>query len=457
LATTDYSLERGLPASVEAERSILGAILLDNFAYNQAAESLQADDFSLDGHRRIFQRMLDLGESNRPIDLITLVDELARSKEVEAVGGVAYISSLTDGLPHRPNIESYIRIVKDKAILRGVIYTANAAIARALDQTESAGDVLSSLAGDIFQLSDKRFGSGFAGIPEIVKESFGSIDALYERGQRITGLETHFSDLDNLTSGLQKSDLIIIAARPSMGKTAFAMNIAENVGVRDRKVVGIFSLEMSKESLLLRMLCSHAHVDSHRLRTGSLYAEDRRKLVSALGDLAEAPIFIDDTPGISLTEMRAKARRLQHAQGGLDLIVVDYLQLMSASGQGGRRYENRTQEVSAISRGLKAIAKEMRVPVVALSQLSRAPENRGGKDSEPKLSDLRESGSIEQDADVVTFIFRPEVYDRDNPDLEGKAKLLIAKQRNGPTDTIQFAFLKPFTRFENLAREDWMQ
>jgi replicative DNA helicase len=457
LATTEYSLERGLPASIEAERSILGAILLDNFAYNQAAESLQPDDFSLDSHRRIYRGIMELGESNRPIDLITLVDELARNKEIESVGGVAYISSLTDGLPHRPNIESYVRIVKDKAIMRGVIYTAKAAMERAMDGSEPAAEVLTGLEAAIFQLSDKRFGSGFVGIPEIVRESFGSIDALYERGQRITGLETHFVDLDNLTSGLQKSDLIILAARPSMGKTAFAMNIAENCAVRDRKVVGIFSLEMSRESLLLRMLCSHAHVDSHRLRTGSLYAEDRRKLVSALSDLAEAPLFIDDTPGISLTELRAKARRLQHAQHGLDLLVVDYLQLMSASTGSGRRYENRTQEVSAISRGLKMIAKELRVPVIALSQLSRAPENRGGKDSEPKLSDLRESGSIEQDADVVTFIYRPEVYDRDNPDLEGKAKLLIAKQRNGPTDTIQLAFLKSFTRFESLARENWIQ
>ncbi len=456
LATTDYSLERGLPASIEAERSILGAILLDNFAYHQAAESLRADDFSLDAHRRIYRRMVELAESNRPIDLITLVDELATNKEVETVGGVAYISSLTDGLPRRPNIESYVRIVKDKALLRGLIFAANAAIARAMDGTEPAGDILAGAEAEIFQLSDKRFGSGFLGIPEIVRESFGSIDALYERGQRITGLETHFSDLDNLTSGLQKSDLIIIAARPSMGKTAFALNIAENVAVRDRKVVGIFSLEMSRESLLLRMLCSHARVDSHRLRTGSLFAEDRRKLVSALGDLMEAPIFIDDTPGISLTEMRAKARRLQHAHG-LDLIIVDYLQLMSASGTGSKRYENRTQEVSAISRGLKMIAKELRVPLISLSQLSRAPENRGGKDSEPKLSDLRESGSIEQDADVVAFIYRPEVYDRDNPDLEGKAKLLIAKQRNGPTDTIQLAFLKPFTRFETMPRENWIQ
>jgi len=447
-----------MPANLDAERSILGAILLDNFAFNQAAETLQPDDFLLDSHRRIYQRMLALGEIGRPMDLVTLSEELSRNKELEAVGGVSYITSLTDGLPRASNIEHYIRIVKDKALLRGLIYASNAAIARAMDEAEPAGDILASAETSIYQLSDKRFGSGFMDVKEIVKNSFGSIDALYERGQRVTGLETHFTDLDNLTSGLQASDLVIIAARPSMGKTAFAMNIAENAAVRDRKIVGIFSLEMSRESLLLRMLCSHARVDSHKLRTGFLAREDYTKLVSALGDLADSPIFIDDTPGISLTELRAKARRLQHQQGGLNLLVVDYLQLMSASAPGqAKRYENRTQEVSAISRGLKMIAKELRVPVVALSQLSRAPENRGGKDSEPKLSDLRESGAIEQDADVVAFIFRPEVYDRDNPDLDGKAKLIIAKQRNGPTDTIQLAFLKSFTRFENLTREDWMQ
>ena len=447
-----------MPANLDAERSILGAILLDNFAFNQAAETLQPDDFLLDSHRRIYQRMLALGEIGRPMDLVTLSEELSRNKELEAVGGVSYITSLTDGLPRASNIEHYIRIVKDKALLRGLIYASNAAIARAMDEAEPAGDILASAETSIYQLSDKRFGSGFMDVKEIVKNSFGSIDALYERGQRVTGLETHFTDLDNLTSGLQASDLVIIAARPSMGKTAFAMNIAENAAVRDRKIVGIFSLEMSRESLLLRMLCSHARVDSHKLRTGFLAREDYTKLVSALGDLADSPIFIDDTPGISLTELRAKARRLQHQQGGLNLLVVDYLQLMSASAPGqAKRYENRTQEVSAISRGLKMIAKELRVPVVALSQLSRAPENRGGKDSEPKLSDLRESGAIEQDADVVAFIFRPEVYDRDNPDLDGKAKLIIAKQRNGPTDTIQRAFLKSFTRFENLTREDWRQ
>ncbi len=458
MATTDYSLERGLPSSVDAERSILGGILLDNLAFHEAsAANLKPDDFSHDSHRRIYGRMHDLAENGRPIDLITLAEELGRNKEVEPVGGVAYLSSLTDGLPHRPNIEQYVRIVKDKALLRGVIFAANAAIARAMDEADPAPDVLAAAEAALYELSEKRFAGGFMDVKQIVRESFGSIDALYERGQRITGLETHFKDLDDLTSGFQPSDLIIIAARPSMGKTAFALNIAENAAVSDNKVVGVFSLEMSAPSLLLRLLCSNAEVDSHKLRTGFLAREDYHKLVQALARLAEAPIFIDDTPGISLSELRAKARRLQHQQGRLDLLVVDYLQLMSGAAAGGRRYENRTQEVSAISRGLKMIAKELKVPVVALSQLSRAPENRGGKDTEPKLSDLRESGSIEQDADVVAFISRPEMYDRDNPDIQNKAKLLIAKQRNGPTDTIQLYFAKAYTRFKTLDRADWIR
>ena len=453
MATTDYTLDRGLPASVDAERAVLGAILLDNLTYSQASEHLNADDFSLDSHRRIYLRMMELAESSRPIDFVTLTEQLGQHKEIEAVGGVAYVTSLTDGLPRVKNIEQYVRIVKDKALLRSLIHAASSAIQKAYEQDAPAEEIVDAAESAIFQISEKRIGVGFQGITEIVKDSFGSIDKLYERGQRITGLETHFEDLDNLTSGLQKSDLIIIAARPSMGKTAFAINIAENAAVMDKKVVGIFSLEMSRESLLLRMLCSQARVDSHKLRTGFLSREDRGKLVAGLGALLEAPIFIDDTPSISMTEMRAKCRRLQQSQGRLDMIVVDYLQLVSGTpAGGGRRYENRTQEVSAISRGLKALAKEMRCPLVALSQLSRAPETRTGN-NRPQLSDLRESGSIEQDADVVGFIFREEVYKPDDPDLEGEAELIIAKQRNGPTDRVRLAFLKPFTRFENRARD----
>ncbi len=412
MATTDFISAQGLPANIEAERSILGAILLDNLSYNQAAEHLKPEDFLLDSHRRIYSRMVDLAESSRAIDQITLAEELDRKSEFETIGGYAYLAGLLDGVPDRPSIEHYIKIVRDKALLRGLIHAATAAIARA-------------------------------------SESFGSIDALLQRGRRITGLETHYPDLDEMTSGLQKSDLIIIAARPSMGKTSFAMNIAENSSVEDGKTVAVFSLEMSKEALLQRMLCSVARVDSHKFRTGSLWQDDMRKIAHAVEKLTQAPIFIDDSPGITVSEMRAKARRLLQSHGSLDLILVDYLQLMSG---GGKRYENRTQEVSAISRGLKALAKELAVPVVALSQLSRAPESRGSGDHRPQLADLRESGSIEQDADVVAFIFREEVYKPDDPELDGVAELIIRKQRNGPTGTVRMAFLKSSTRFESMAQ-----
>ncbi len=451
MATTDYSLERGLPVSMEAERSILGAILLDNSLYDQAAEHLTPDDFSLDAHRRIYSRMRDLQESGRPVDMITLVEELDRRKEVEAIGGVAYLSSLIDGVPERPSIEHYVRIVRDKALLRGLINAAQNAIAEAIEHSDEAEEVLGRAEEAIFRLSEGRIGQTFMNIPDIIRSSFGSLEELYKRGQEITGLATHYTLLDKLTSGLQPSDLIIIAARPSMGKTAFAMNIAENAAVLDGKVVGVFSLEMSREALLMRMLASHAQVDSKDLRQGFLTKEDMRKLTRATEDLSRSKLYIDDSPSISVSEMRAKARRLKQTEG-LDLLIVDYLQLMSAVPVGGKRFENRTQEVSAISRGLKALAKELKVPVVALSQLSRAPESRGG-DHRPQLSDLRESGSIEQDADVVAFIFREEVYKKDEPDLDGRAELIVAKQRNGPTDTLRMVFIKSYTRFENLAAE----
>jgi replicative DNA helicase len=443
-----------MPASLDTERTILGAILLDNAVANEAAEGLTSDDFYLDAHRRIFARMLELNEHGNPIDPITLTEALQQKKELEAVGGVAYLSALVDRMPHTPSILHYIKIVKDKALLRQLIHASNNAIARAMEQADPAEEVIEAAESAIFQLNEERLGEGFMGIPDIVRKSFGTIDNLLDRGHRITGVETHFTALDEMTSGLQKSDLVIIAARPSMGKTAFAMNIVENAAVIDKKVVGVFSLEMSKQSLLQRMLCSQSRVDAHRLRTGFTSREDRGKLITGLEALAHAPVYIDDTPGISLSEMRAKARRLKKAQGQLDMIVVDYLQLMTAASlESGKRYENRTQEVSAISRGLKALAKEMDCPVVALSQLSRAPEARTGN-NRPQLADLRESGAIEQDADVVMFIFREEVYNHDDPELEGKAEIIIGKQRNGPIGTVKLAFLKPFTRFENMAFED---
>jgi replicative DNA helicase len=454
---SDLSLDRGLPASVEAERSILGAILLDNHSYNEAAEKLRADDFSLDSHRRIFSRMAELIDAHRAIDIVTLSEELARRKEVEAVGGVAYLASLTEGLPRRPSIEEYVRIVKDKSLARQLIVICNTAITRAADQSEEALVVLDSAESGLLEVSERGITRGFAGIPEIVRDSFGTIDNLYAQQKEVTGLATHYTHFDKMTSGLQASDLIIIAARPSMGKTAWAINIAENAAVNDGKVVAIFSLEMSKESLLRRMLASQALVSMQKIQTGFIPKQDRGKLMEALERLAEAKIFIDDTPAIALSEMRAKARRLQRQQGGLDLIVIDYLQLMTAStfGVGARRYENRTQEVSAISRGLKALAKELRVPVVALSQLSRASEQRGG-DKKPMLSDLRESGSIEQDADVVAFIHRDSYYNKDengeeDPDSKNKAEIIIAKQRNGPTGSVHLAYLAECTRFENMA------
>ena len=450
-------MERGLPASADAERAILGAVLLDNHCFNEAAEKLSADDFSLDSHRRIFQRMAELIDTGRAVDIVTLAEELARRKEVEAVGGVAYLASLTEGLPRRVTIEEYVRIVKDKSLGRQLIGICNAAISRAADQSDDALTVLGDAETGLLEVAERGITRGFTGIPEIVRDSFGTIDSLYAHQREVTGLATHYDDFDKMTSGLQASDLIIIAARPSMGKTAWAINIAENAGVRDGKIVAIFSLEMSKESLLRRMLASQALVSMRKIQTGFIPRQDRDKLTSALERLVESKIFVDDTPGISLSEMRAKARRLQRSQGGLDLIVVDYLQLMSASaiGSGGKRYENRTQEVSAISRGLKALAKELRVPVVALSQLSRASEKREG-DKKPMLSDLRESGSIEQDADVVAFIHRESYYKKDengeeDPDTKNKAEIIIAKQRNGPTGSVQLAYLAECTRFENLA------
>ena len=446
VATLETSIGR-MPANIEAERSILGAILLDNHAYNDAAEHLKADDFSIDAHRRIYSRMMDLTESSRPIDIITLVEELDRKKDLQAVGDVGYISSLLDGVPDRPSIEHYVKIVRDKAILRGLIHVANSAIARASDQSDSADEILNEAEAQVFALSEKRIGKGFQTITEIVRNSFGSVDALLQRGQRITGLATHYTDLDEMTSGFQKSDLVILAARPSMGKTAFAMNIAENAALDDGKVVGIFSLEMSSEALLQRLLCSRAIVDAQKMRTGSLWRDDMQKVVRAMEELAQSQLYIDDTPGLSISEMRAKARRLRQSVGRLDMLVVDYLQLMSG---GSKRFENRTQEVSAISRGLKALAKELEVPVLALSQLSRAPESRGG-DHRPQLADLRESGSIEQDADLVMFIFREEIYKQDDPALRGRAEIIIAKQRNGPIGRVELAFLHNSTRFANMA------
>jgi replicative DNA helicase len=449
----DLTLDAGLPANVDAEKTILGAILLDNAAHSEAAEKLDADDFSLDSHRRIFLRMSELMNSQHAVDIVTLANELARQKEIEAVGGVAYLASLTEGLPLRPVIEEYIRIVKDKSLLRKLMLICSAAIARAADQSETALEVLGAAESQLLEVSEMGITHGLQPLDQIVQNSFGTIDNLYKQGREVTGLATGFKELDRMTSGLQKGELIIIAARPSMGKTALAINIAENAAIESKATVAVFSLEMSKEALLRRMLASQAWVDQRKLQTGFLGREDQEKLQNALGRLVESRLFIDDSAGISLAEMRAKARRLRQNAAGLDLVVVDYLQLMSATlpSAGGKRYENRTQEVSAISRGLKALAKELDVPVVALSQLSRASERRGD-DKRPILSDLRESGSIEQDADVVAFIHREAYYDRKDEmseDEKADSEIIIAKQRNGPTGTVHLYFVSRYTRFDN--------
>jgi replicative DNA helicase len=439
----------GLPASIQTEITVLGAMLLDAVAITDATARLRPEDFLLDSHQRIYRVMIELMAHGHGVDTITVMEELSRRRELDSVGGAAYLAHLMSGIPRNPNIESYVRIVKDKSLLRELLGIFNDGMVAASDQSEDATTVLNEVEVKLAAVADSAIQRGFSGIAEIVASSFGSIDALYEQGREVTGLATHYIEFDKMTSGLQNSELIIIAARPSMGKTAWAINIAQNCAIKDNKVVAVFSLEMSKESLLRRMLASEAMVGSRKLQTGFIPREDKGKLIAALDRLMNCKMFVDDTPGITLAEMRAKCRRLKQQEGALDLIVIDYLQLMTGAKQGGKSAENRTQEVASISRGLKALAKEMRVPVIALSQLSRGSEQRTG-DKKPLLSDLRESGSIEQDADVVAFIHREEYYDRENEEVKGQAEIIIAKQRNGPTGTIKMAYLSDFTRFENL-------
>jgi len=450
MATGVRALERPLPQNTEAERSILGAILLDNHVLNAALEKLKPEDFFNDHHRRIFQQMIELGEAHQPIDLVTLTDQLARRAELDAAGGAAYIAQLMDGVPRVSNLEHYARIVKEKSLLRGLIHATHSIQQQALDAEEDADAILDRAESSIFELAEDRVRSGLVGVREVVRDNFERISQIFREGRRITGLSTGYHQLDNLTSGLQPSELIILAARPSMGKTALALNIAENVCVRDNKPVAIFSLEMSKESLLLRLLSSDAQIDSHRFRTGHLNREDGAKIPTSLRRLAEAPLWIDDAGSATVVEMGAKARRLMRDRG-LSLVIVDYLQLVSARG----RFGNRNEEVSSITRGLKGLAKELKIPVLVLSQLTRAPER---EDRRPQLADLRESGAIEQDADVVMFIHRPNAFKPDEaPEERAKTELVIAKQRNGPTDRVSFVFRGAFTRFEEAAPDAWTQ
>ncbi|MBM3790150.1 MAG: replicative DNA helicase [Acidobacteria bacterium] len=443
----DISLEKTLPNNLEAERSVLGAILLDDRAIYTVMESLHKEDFYLDSHRRIFEKMAQLTNSSRPIDLITLKNELQRTDELEDAGGAAYLAALTDGLPRAINISHYAQIVREKATLRRLIRISSDMMARSYQAEDPVEEILTAAEKAVFDLAGRQFRSGFEPIDPLVSAVYQEIEEVANRKSTVTGIESGFIELDRMTAGLHASDLIIVAARPGLGKTSLCLNIAQHLALRKHLSVGIFSLEMSKQQLVKRLLCSEAEVDSHKLNTGFLNKEDWGKLGRAAGALSQAKIFIDDSAAIAIAEMLSKARRLS-LEKGVDLIIVDYLQLMTGSMQ---RYENRTQEISQISRGLKSLAKELRIPVVAISQLSRAVEARRG-DHRPQLSDLRESGSIEQDADLVVFIYREELV---NPTDEnsGIAELIIGKQRNGPTGSLRLAFIKQFTKFANLWQE----
>ena len=439
---------RTLPHNLEAEKSVLGAILIQNEAFNHAAELIDSNDFFRDAHRRIFEKMIALSERGDAIDFVTLKEELSRGGDLDDVGGPAYIASLADGVPRSANVEYYAKIVKEKSTLRSLIHSANKILSDAYEAEEEPDLLLDEAERSIFAIAEDRIRAGFTPLRDLVQGSFAAIERLQQHKGMVTGVPTGFVDLDEMTSGLQPSDLVLVAARPSMGKTSFVLNIAQHIGTTTDMTVGFFSLEMSKEQLFMRMLTGEARIDAHRFRTGYLNEKDYGKLSHALGTLAEARVFIDDTASIGVLEMRAKARRLK-AEHGLNLIIIDYLQLMSGRG----RFESRQAEIASISRSLKGLAKELSIPVVALSQLSRASETRA--DHRPQLSDLRESGALEQDADVVMFIYREEQYrDADgnhNQEAEGTAEIIIGKQRNGPIGTVKLAFVKEHTRFENLA------
>jgi replicative DNA helicase len=448
----ELTLDRSLPHSLEAERAVLGAILLDNRLYDQAAELLTDSDFHSEAHRKIFIRMEELSSSARAIDSVTLREALQKENDLEVVGGAAYIASLVDGVPRISNLVQYARIVKEKSILRRLIHSTNEILLRSYAAEDDPLALLEQAEQSIFKISQERVRGGFVSLSDLLKATWENIHTLDERKELVTGVPSGFTDLDEMTSGFQKSDLVILAGRPGMGKTSLALNIGQYAAIREGGTVGLFSLEMSAEQLVMRLLCGEARVDSHKVRSGFLSKADWQDLAKAMSRLAQAKIFIDDTPGISIVEMRSKSRRLM-VEHGLDMVIIDYMQLMSAFSGNRQRFESRQQEISAISRALKGLAKELDIPVLALSQLSRAPEQRRG-DHRPQLSDLRESGSIEQDADVVLFVFRPDLYAKDDEAEEtGVAEIIIGKQRNGPTGVVKLAFIDQWTKFENLARE----
>ena len=443
MATIDENLRRVPPQALEAEESVLGGVLLDNTALDRLIELVRPDDFYRGAHRKLFRAMLALSERNEPVDLITLSESLRTRGELADVGGAAYLSELVERVPTAANIMHYARIVRDRAVLRELITAATEIATKGYEATGDPNELLDRAEQAIFAISERKVRASFFRLQDILVDSLKTIERLYEHKQTVTGVPTGFADLDRLTSGLQASDLVIVAGRPSMGKTAFCLNIAEHCALRADVGVAVFSLEMAKEQLAMRMLCSEARVDLARVRTGHLTDREFPRLAMAAGRLADAPIYIDDTPALSVLELRGKARRLRRDPAAkLGLVIVDYIQLMH--GSEGR--DNREQEISEISRSLKALAKELQVPVVALSQLNRQVESR--QPPIPRLADLRESGAIEQDADVICFLYREEYYLEDS-DKKGVADVIVAKQRNGPIGTVELTFLKEYTRFEN--------
>lgn len=432
------------PHSIEAEQSVLGAMLLDREAIITVSEHIKPEDFYRDSHREVYEAVIELFDKGEPVDLVTLSEQLKQRSTLEAVGGIAFLTDISSSVPTIANADHYARIIQEKALLRKLIKACGEISNMSFEAAEEAAQIIEFAEKGIFDISQKRTSKGFVPLKDILVSSFDRIEELYSTKGRLTGVPTGFIDIDSKTSGLQKSDLILVAARPSMGKTAFALNIAQYAALITRIPVAIFSLEMSKEQLVNRMICAEANIDSHKLRTGNLGDDDWPKLAEAVGRFSKTNIYIDDTPGITVTEMRSKCRRLK-LERGLELILIDYLQLM----QGSSRAESRQQEISEISRSLKALAREMECPVLAMSQLSRAPEMRS--EHRPMLSDLRESGAIEQDADVVMFLYRDEYYHADT-EKKGIAEVILAKQRNGPTGIVELVWLDKFTKFADMAK-----
>ncbi len=441
----DQLIGRIPPHSIEAEQSVLGAMILDKEAINTAIEIIRPDDFYKEANKEIFEAILVLFNKNEPVDLITLSEELKRRGTLENTGGVTYLANLSSGVATTANVKYYCKIVEEKSILRRLIRSCDDVIAKSYENSDEVNAIIEKAEKAIFDITQGRHREGFSPLNEVLLSSFSQIEERAANQGALTGLTTGFIDLDNKLSGLQKSDLVLLAARPSMGKTAISVNIVTNAALKANANVAIFSLEMSKEQLVQRMISATAHVDLQKIISGRLSEEEWIQVINSMGPLSQANIFIDDTAGISLMEMKAKCRRLK-IEKGLDLVMIDYLQLMQLDG----RQESRQQEISAISRGLKALAKEMECPVIALSQLSRAPELRS--DHRPILSDLRESGAIEQDADVVLFLYRDEYYHEDS-EKKNIGEVIIAKHRNGPTGSIELVFKKEFTKFVNMVRE----